>query len=102
MSDGSDLDIFDVPSRRLMTRAAVPPPMIRLGRDEQIDVEVGVELDRDVAGQLDMLLLVLADRDVGRVVEQDVGRLEHRIGEQADATRPRGSCPPCPSTGSSG
>ena len=65
---------------------------IRLGRDEQLDVEVGVELDRDVARQLDMLLLVLADRHVGRLVEQDVGRLEHRIGEQADATRPRGSC----------
>jgi hypothetical protein len=27
--------------------------------------------------QLDMLLLVLADRDVGRLVEQDVGGLQH-------------------------
>ena len=40
---------------------------------------------RDVAGQLDMLLLVVADRHVGRLVEQDVGGLQHRIGEQADA-----------------
>ena len=85
-----------------MTRAAVPPPMNGSGGDEQFDVEVVVELDRDVAGQLDMLLLVLADRDVGGLVEQDVGGLEHRIGEQADAERLRGSCPPCPSTGSSG
>ena len=36
----------------------------------------------DVAGDLQVLLLVLADRhDVG-VVEQDVGRLEHRVGEE--------------------
>ena len=34
-----------------------------------------------------MLALVLADRDVVRPVEQDVGRLEDRVGEQADAGR---------------
>ena len=96
MSDGSDLDILALPSRRRhdpRRRAAADE---RLGRDEQLDVEIGVELDRDVAGQLDMLLLVLADRHVGRLVEQDVGGLEHRIGEQADARRPRGSCPISP------
>ena len=96
MSDGSDLDIFAWPSRRLITRAPVPPPMIRLGQDEQVDVVIGVELDRDVAGQLDMLLLVLADRHVGRLVEQDVGGLEHGISEEPDRWRLRGSCPLCP------
>ncbi|MNN25197.1 hypothetical protein D3C81_1386560 [compost metagenome] len=32
-----------------------------------------------------MLLLVLADRHLGRLVEQDVRRLQHRIGVEADA-----------------
>jgi hypothetical protein len=71
------------PSRSDITRAAVPPPMN--GRDEQLGVEIIVELERDVAGELDMLLLVLADGDVGRAINQHVGRLQHRVGEQADA-----------------
>ena len=37
----------------------------------------------DVARDLQVLLLVLAHRDDVGVVEQDVGRLEHRVGEQA-------------------
>ena len=43
-----------------------------------------VELDGDVACQLEMLLLVLADRYVGRLLDQDVGRHQRRIGEQAE------------------
>ena len=31
-----------------------------------------------------MLFLVLAHRDMGRIVKQDIGRLEHGIDEQAD------------------
>ena len=46
--------------------------------------KVGVELLRDVAGELEMLLLVLADRHVRCPVEQDVGGHQHRIGEQPD------------------
>ena len=38
----------------------------------------------DVAGQLQMLLLVLADRHVGGLVDQDVGGLQHRVGVEAD------------------
>ncbi len=42
--------------------------------------EVVVEFLRDVAGELEMLLLVLADRHMRRVVEQDVGGHQLRIG----------------------
>ena len=44
--------------------------------------EAGVEAARDLARQLEVLRLVLADRHLARLVEQDVGRLQHRIGEQ--------------------
>ena len=84
MSEGSDLDILALPSRRDMIRAAVSP-ICGSGNGEQVDVVVGVELEGDVAHQLDMLLLVLADRDVGRLVEQDVGGLQDRVGVEADA-----------------
>ncbi len=41
-----------------------------------------VEAQRDVAGQLDVLDLVFADRDLVGVVEQDVGGHEHGVVEQ--------------------
>ena len=43
-----------------------------------------VELVRDVAGQLDVLLLVLADRHMGRLVREDVGRHQRRVGIKAE------------------
>jgi hypothetical protein len=46
--------------------------------------EVVVELLGDVAGQLQVLFLVLADRHMGGAVEQDVGSHQARIGEQAE------------------
>ena len=46
--------------------------------------EVVVELLRDVARQLEMLLLVLADRHVGGAIDQDVGRHQGRIGVEPD------------------
>ena len=46
-----------------------------------------VEPLREVAGELEVLALVLADRHEVRAVEQDVGGLEDRVGEQPDATR---------------
>jgi hypothetical protein len=55
-----------------------------LWRNEQVDVEIGVELERDVASKLYMLFLVLADRHVSRLVQKDVCGLEHRIGVEAD------------------
>ena len=44
-----------------------------------------VEPDRDVAGELDVLALVVADGDLLGVVQQDVGGHQHRVVEQADA-----------------
>ncbi len=55
----------------------------RLGDDEGVG-EARVEALRDVAGQFQVLALVLADGHQVGVVEQHVGRLQHRIGEQAD------------------
>ena len=81
MSEGSDFDIFFVPSRRDMTRVADALDH-RLGQREEVGAEVVVELRGDVAGQLEMLLLVLAHRHVGRLVEQDVGGLQRRVGER--------------------
>ena len=59
---------------------------VGLGQPEGLLV-AAVEPLREVAGQLEVLALVLADRDVVRPVEQDVGRLEDRVGEQPDARR---------------
>ena len=57
----------------------------RLGDREEIGHgEVVVEFDGDVARQLEMLLLVLADRNVRGLVDQDVGCHQRRIGEQAE------------------
>ena len=46
--------------------------------------KVVVELLGDVARQLQMLLLVVADRHVGRPIEQNVGRHQHGIIVEAD------------------
>ena len=50
--------------------------------DERL-AEALVEALRDVARELDVLALVVADRNDVGVVEQDVGRHQHRIGEEA-------------------
>ncbi|MBG9885107.1 hypothetical protein ABE10_00605, partial [Bacillus toyonensis] len=41
----------------------------------------------EVAGQLDVLLLVVADRNDLRLVQQDVGGHQHGVGEQAHRGR---------------
>ena len=46
--------------------------------------EIIVEFLRDVARELQMLLLVLADRHVGRAIDQNVGRHQARIGVKPD------------------
>ncbi len=57
----------------------------RLGdREEVRHMEVVVELDGDVARQLEMLFLVLADRHVRGLVDQDVGGHQRRIGVEAE------------------
>jgi hypothetical protein len=57
----------------------------RFGDGEELHPVVVVELDRDVAGQLQVLLLVLAHGDVGGVVDEDVGGHQRGIGEEPDA-----------------
>ena len=42
-----------------------------------------IETLREVPGELEMLLLILADRDKIRTIEQDIGRHEGRVGEKA-------------------
>ena len=55
----------------------------RLGQREELGIVLAIERAGDVARQLDVLLLVLADRHVGGAVRQDVGGLEHRVDVQA-------------------
>ena len=43
----------------------------------------GVEAAGDLAGEFDVGDLILADGDVVRLVEEDVGRLEERVAEEA-------------------
>ena len=57
---------------------------VRLGHHERLP-EPGVEALGQVAGQFEVLTLVLTDRHQLRAVEQDVGGLQDRVGEQADA-----------------
>ena len=59
---------------------------VGLGQPERLLV-AAVEPLRQVAGELEVLPLVLADRHEVRTVEQDVGGLEDRVGEQADRRR---------------
>ena len=79
-SVSADLHIFDVGSWRSITRAPACGDH-RLGHDERV-AEAVVEADRDVAGDLDVLALVVADRHLVGVVQQDVGGLQRRVGEQ--------------------
>jgi len=48
-------------------------------------IAVSESVTAEVAGQFEVLALVLADRHEVRPVEQDVGGLEDRVGEQPDA-----------------
>ena len=57
-----------------------------LGDDEGLAV-AAVEPDRHVAGELQVLALVVADGDLVGVVEHDVGCHEHGIGEKAGGDR---------------
>ncbi len=54
-------------------------------RDREGLAVAAVEALGEVAGQLDVLALVLADRYLVRLVQEDVGDLEDRVREQADA-----------------
>ena len=92
-SDGSDLDIFLVPSRSDITRVA--GPVItgsvngrRLAEAMLADGggKVIVEFLSDVAGQFQMLFLILAHRNVGRPVGQNIRGHQNRIGVQPNGS----------------
>ena len=75
------VDIFFVGSCRSMIRAAhlrVDAP----GHDERL-AEARVEALGDVARELEVLALVVADRDDVGLVEEDVARHQHRVREEA-------------------
>ena len=57
----------------------------RLGDGEMGDAVVVVELGRDVARQLQVLLLILAHGHGRCLIGQDVGRHQRGIGQQAEA-----------------
>ena len=52
-----------------------------LGHDERV-AEARVEPPRDVAHQLEVLALVVADRHLVGAVDEHVGGLQHRVEEQ--------------------
>src|SRR3546814_20887110 len=56
-----------------------------IGQGKKLHAELGVELDRDIAAEFQMLLLIFAHGNMGRLVEQNVGSLQHGIAEQANA-----------------
>ena len=87
-SDGSDFDIFLVPSRRLITRAARAQDQ-RLDAREELHAVIVVEFLRDVVREFEMLALVVAHRHARRVIGEDVGRHQVRIHIQPgrDASR---------------
>ncbi len=60
--------------------------MLASGHDEGLAVAV-VEAEGDVPGQFQVLALVVTDRDGGGVVEEDVGRHQDGVGEEADPRR---------------
>ena len=79
--DEADLDIFAVGSCRSVI-FAVSFTMYGSGT-VNVGAERGVEPLRQVAGELQVLALVLAHRDRVGLVEQDVRGLQDRVGEQA-------------------
>ena len=66
------------------TRAALRDNRVRTRKDRP---EEGVETPRDFTSELDMLLLILADRDEVGSIKQDVRCLQHRVGEHARSNR---------------
>ena len=62
--------------------------------DERL-AEAAVEALGDVARELEVLPLVVADRDDVGLVEEDVARHQHRVGEEAGGDE-LARRPPCP------
>src|SRR3546814_7180645 len=74
--------------RSAVAQAHDPRRLLRddgIGQGKKLHAEIGVELDRDIAAEFQMLLLIFAHGNMGRLVEQNVGSLQHGIDEQANA-----------------
>ena len=67
-----------------MTRVAAPKISGSVSGKKSGALKSLLNLMGDVARQLEVLLLVLADRHVGGLVDQDVGRHQRRIGVEAE------------------
>ena len=80
--ESSDFDIFRVGFWRSMTRAPTAGN-VAFGTTNT-SPKRWLNRMRDVAGQLDVLALVVADRDLVGVVQQDVGDHQHRVVEEPD------------------
>ena len=85
-SSGARMSIVLPIDLLILRTPSVPSTTRRLGVDrlrlgERVAVAV-VEGADDLARQLEVGGLVLADRDERRLVDDDVGRLEDRVGEQ--------------------
>ena len=78
------VDILVVGSCRSMIRA--PTSGIRCSGSTRIGTEALVEAPGDLAHELDVLALVLAHRDLPRLVGEHVGRLEDRVEEEPAET----------------
>lgn len=61
----------------------MPAEVICIRLREVFNPVHGVETARKASGHLQMLLLILAYRDLVCLVNDDVGCHEHRVGEQA-------------------
>ncbi len=66
-----------------------------LGLDQGL-AEALVEAPRDLAHELDVLALIVADRDLVRAIGEHVGRLQHGVEEQGGRNKLALLCRPCP------
>ena len=76
------LDILAWPSSPMIRLASVSSGL-GSGKKSSPAAELGVPLPGDLAGQLEVLGLILAHRHQVGPVEQDVGRHQHRVVQQA-------------------
>ena len=78
----SDLDIFACPSNPMMRRAG-REQRLGLGKDRRFRLELGGPAPDDLAGEFEVLDLILTNRDHIGTVQRDIGGLEHGIIQQA-------------------
>ena len=78
---------LDARARQLQDAVHVTEPFRFVQLRDVFRIERRVELHGDVAGHLEVLLLILADGDFVRVVGEDVRRHEHGVREEPRVRR---------------